>query len=203
MAPLKTKRVDIYAVTPFNDIPRRRELGVSFVDFAYEARYFFALSTNANQFKSPQGLCGKRVAVPRSSKGHGMHLTIERWSHDNCTKAGNPAVVLVYSESIATILLEMKQGRVDASVNSGGSLDYQNQTEGNAYIKIGNPLYKPMGGLAFLNENMQLGLALKNALDGLIADGTYVQLLRKWKISVDDTAIGEASINAGPDPAEH
>ncbi|WP_439397540.1 hypothetical protein ACRQ5Q_10435 [Bradyrhizobium sp. PMVTL-01] len=53
--------------------------------------------------------------------------------------------------------------------------------------------------MAFLNEKKELGESLLEALNELIADGTYVQLLKKWNLPEDST-IGKATINNAPDP---
>lgn len=92
----------------------------------------------------------------------------------------------------------LKQGRVSAFVNGGGALANLNEVEGNMFSSVGKPLNKNMYGMAFLNENMKFGEALKKALDELIADGTYVRLMHKWGLPVEDSTIGQtSSINAG------
>src|SRR5271155_840928 len=48
-APLKTGRVDIETGV-MGDTAERREIGVSFVDFMYDAYYFYTLSADASQF---------------------------------------------------------------------------------------------------------------------------------------------------------
>ncbi|MGY8669358.1 transporter substrate-binding domain-containing protein [Bradyrhizobium sp. UFLA05-109] len=192
-APLKTGRVDIYGAGVIGDIPERREHGVSFIDFVYDPYFFFTLSANADQFKSHDALCGKRVANSRSSTL--MTTAVERWSEENCSKTGRPAVVQVGANSTPEQQLMLKQGRVDAGFTGAGSLIQTNKLEGNVYATIGKPLTKIMYGMAFLNKD--LGEALKKALDQLIADGTYAQLLNKWELPVDSSSIGQtSSINA-------
>lgn len=194
-APLKTGRVDIYGGVPMSDTPERRENGVSFIDFVYEPYVLCILSANADQFRSFDAMCGKRVATTRSSPGSAE--LVNQWSEENCTKAGKPAVVVIGSDSSATSELMLKQGRADASLTGAGSLANSNKVQGNVYTTFGKPLNKNMYGMAFLNENKELGEALKKALDELIADGTYVQLLHKWGLP-DDSSIGQASsLNAG------
>lgn len=198
-APLKTGRVDIYGGGAMTDTPERRENGVSFIDFVYEPYYFVTLKTKADQFKSPDAVCGKRVVATRSSTM--TTALVNKWSEDNCIKAGRPAVDLVGAENSAASSLMLKQGRVDAFLNGGGSLANLNKEEDNIYTPVGKALNKNMYGMAFLNENKSLGETLKKALDELIADGTYAKLLQKWGMPVDDSSIGrESSVNAGWSP---
>lgn len=123
---------------------------------------------------------------------------VKQWSEQNCAKATRPEVVLVSADSAAAGALMSKRGRVSAFVDGGGALANLNEVEGNIFISVGKPLNKNMYGIVFLNENVKLGEALKKALDELIADGTYVQLMHKWGLPVEDSTIGQASsINAG------
>lgn len=197
-APLKTGRVDIYASGAMTDTPERRENGVSFLDYVYESSFFVTLSANADQFKNPEALCGRNVATTRASLTLSTPV-VDKWSEDNCTKAGRPAVVLVGTSGTPESSLSLKQGRVSAFINGSGSTVNLNKEESNIYLTVGKPLRKSMYGMAFLNENKDLGEALKKALDELIADGTYAQLLQKWGLPVEDSSIGQtSSINAGP-----
>lgn len=196
-APLKTGRLEIYGSGVITDTPERRTNGVSFIDYMYDPYYFFTLSANADQFKSPDALCGKRVANSRTSAV--MTGAVNKWSEENCTKAGKAAVVQVEVGSTPEQVLALKQRRVDAGFTSGALLSYTNKVEGNPYTTVGEPATKLMLGMAFSNKDKHLGEALKKALDELIADGTYAQLLHKWGLPLDDSSIGQASsINAGP-----
>lgn len=192
-APLKTKRVDIYG-SAMSDTPERRKTGVSFIDYAYEPWYFYTLKANADKFRSLDALCGKRIATTRSSTMQAGLVT--KWSEANCTGAGKSAVVLVSSDNTAQSRLMLKQDRVDAGIIGAGALEYSNRVEGTVFMSIGKPLFKNMFGMAFINE--ELGQSLKKALDELIADGGYVKLLHKWDLPVEDSSIGQATINAGP-----
>lgn len=196
-APLKTGRVDIYGAGVFGDSPERRANGVSFIDYVYDAYFFYTLGANADQFKSPDALCGKRVANSRSSTV--MTGAVDRWSEENCTKAGKPSVIQVGVASTPEQQLALKQGRVDAGFTGGAALSWTNKAEATAYATVGKPVMKLMYGMAFSNKDKELGESLKKALDELIADGTYVQLLNKWGLPVEYSSIGQtSSINAGP-----
>lgn len=194
-APLKTGRVDIYGGT-MADTPVRREAGANFLNFMYEPYYFYVLSANAAQAKNAEALCGKTVANSRSSTA--MVEAVQKWSDENCSKAGRPPVVQVGASNTPEQVMLLRQGRVDAGFTGVGFLLQSKRTEGDVYTPIGKPLAKMMYGFAFANSNRELGEALRKALDGLIADGTYTRLLQKWGMPVEDTSIGPASlVNAG------
>lgn len=134
-APLKTGRVDIYASGPMTDTPeRRQDNSVSFLDFVYEPYFFITLGTKAAHFKSMDALCGKKVAATRAST---MTVAlVNKWSEENCTKSGKPAVVLVGTAGTPESSLSLKQGRVDAFVNGAGSTGILNKGEGNIYCLL-------------------------------------------------------------------
>ncbi|WP_342723795.1 transporter substrate-binding domain-containing protein [Bradyrhizobium sp. B097] len=193
-APLKTGRVDIQSGV-MGDTPERREIGVNFIDFMYDPAYFYTLSGKANQFVDAAVLCGKRVANVRGSKM--MTTAVDHWSEENCTKAGRPAVIQVDVASTGEEKLMLKQGRVDAAFTAVSALVQGAQAGDDAYKALGTPLSKFTYGFPFLEKNREVAETLKKALDELIADGTYAQLMNKWGLP-DDCSIGKvASINAG------
>lgn len=188
-ASLKTRRADIYA-TAMGDTPGRRATA-SFLDYVYEPMVFYTLKNNASAFTNLVALCGRRVAVTRSSAV--MNDAAVKWSEENCVKSGKPAIKVESSENAAQSQLMLDQKRVDVAISGAGSLAYQ-KTVQDRYVTLGGSLVKVMYGMAFPKENEQFGRQLKNALNGLIADGTYAQLLHKWGLP-QDASIGEAMIN--------
>ncbi|WP_292512768.1 transporter substrate-binding domain-containing protein [Mesorhizobium sp.] len=195
-APLKTKRVDIYAMGGMTDTPERRESGVSFIDFVYEPYMFFTISKNAKEFEDLQNLCGKPVGWTVTSAF--TEVLINKWSEENCVKSGKSPIVLVGAADSPQEKLMLNQGRIAAAVAGVAPLAYGNRMHGEAFVTLGKPLNKNMYGMAFSNENPKLGEVFKSALDELIADGTYVKLLKEWGLPIQESSIGErSSINAG------
>ncbi|WP_342723784.1 transporter substrate-binding domain-containing protein [Bradyrhizobium sp. B097] len=195
-APLKTGRVDV-ATGDMWDTPERRENGVSFIDFLNEPTYLYTLTAKADQFKDLAALCGKRVANTRGSKA--MLGTVERWSEENCTKAGRPGVEQLEVANGSEQQLMMKQGRVDAGFIGATAFAQARKAEGEDVFKPlgGPPLANFLFGFPYLAKNKELGDTLKKALDEVIADGTYAQLLKKYGLQ-EDSSIGDVSlVNSG------
>lgn len=192
-APLNTKRADILLGT-MGDTPERRA-NANFLDYVYSNEIFYTLSTKAESFTNLEALCGKHVAATRSSL---IEIQgIEKWSEENCVKAGKPAVEVALGENTAQNRLLVQQGRADAAITGEGVIAYQNKMEGNQYAVISKPVVKLMTGFAFAKDNLQLGEELKKALAGIIADGSYGQLLHKWGLT-DQASIGQPMINGQP-----
>ncbi|UPJ26382.1 transporter substrate-binding domain-containing protein [Bradyrhizobium sp. CW1] len=192
-APLNTKRADILLGT-MGDTPERRA-NANFLDYVYSNEIFYTLSSKAEGFANLEALCGKHVAATRSSL---IEIQgIEKWSAENCVRNGKPAVEVVLGENTAQNRLLVQQGRADAAITGEGVIAYQNKLEGNQYAVISKPIVKLMTGFAFAKDNLQLGEELKTGLAGVIADGTYGQLLRKWGLT-DQASIGQPTINGQP-----
>ncbi|WP_439397543.1 transporter substrate-binding domain-containing protein [Bradyrhizobium sp. PMVTL-01] len=198
-APLKTGRVDIYGGGAMQGHPARRAQGVSFIDFVYEPYVFYVLKANAGLIETPDALCGRRVATFRGYTG--TTAVVNKWNEEVCKKAGKPSLVHVEIDGgTPTAKLELKQGRVDAAIGGAGAIAYSNEYEGGNYLTVPRPLSKNMYGMGFPNEKKELGESLHKALNELIADGTYVQLLKKWHLPIEDSHIGKATINNAPEP---
>ncbi|WP_420969510.1 transporter substrate-binding domain-containing protein [Bradyrhizobium sp. B120] len=172
-----------------------RQQTVNFVNYAYEPQYIYTLRDGEHP-KTPEDVCGKRVAVTRSSVF--MNDGVRIWSDEYCVKAGKPAAIIVTSDSGGQSQLMLNQGRVEAAILGGGGLTYQNSLEGNKYVILGKHAgIKPMYGWAFRKDDVQLTEIVKKGLTAIIADGTYDRLLRKWYMT-EDFSIGKAMINGKP-----
>jgi polar amino acid transport system substrate-binding protein len=77
----------------------------------------------------------------------------------------------------------------------GETLPYMMDLEPGAYIPIGDVFAVQFTGLALNVKEKALQQAVVEALDGLIADGSYRVLLAKWKLA--DYGVEKATINAG------
>ncbi|WP_369726274.1 ABC transporter substrate-binding protein [Bradyrhizobium sp. LLZ17] len=189
---IKTKRADVVVSTK-EDTPEGRA-GVSLVDYVNDGSAFYTTRANAARFQSIDDVCGKRVGAPRiTNRGE----LVAKWSEEHCTKAGKPAIIVVGTQHSSDSRLQLNQGRIDAITGNLIGIVHQNQIENNNYVQIGEPFYPFMDGIIFSNNDPELGQAIKTAIAAVIADGTYRQILRKWKLP-DSTAIERPLINGQP-----
>ena len=114
------------------------------------------------------------------------------WSDAHCSS--NP-VKFVGTEGSADARTQLKQGRLDAAVQGGETLPYMMDLEPDAYVPIGEVFDFQFTGLAVGVKETVLQQAVADALDALIADGSYRALLAKWKLT--DYGVERATINAG------
>ncbi|TWB08802.1 extracellular solute-binding protein (family 3) [Rhizobium sp. ERR 1071] len=88
----------------------------------------------------------------------------------------------------------MKQGRYDAVVQGIETIAYQMRIEPNTYTLVGEPLLSnDTFGIGFKKDHTALRDAVAGALDGLIKDGTYDEILKKWGLI--HNAVPKAVIN--------
>jgi len=184
---LTTGRVDAI-LSGMSDLASRRD-AASFVDYLRSGPQFFAQSARAREFADMNALCGKSVGASRRTS---FPKEIADWSDAHCS--GKP-INFVGTEGSADARTQLKQGRIDAAVQGNETLPYVMAQEPNVYFLIGKPIGEQLTGIAVGKDDRDLQAALAGALDALIADGSYLKLLDKWRLS--SNGIEKATINAG------
>lgn len=186
---LQTGRGDII-VSGMSDNPKRQE-SMDFVDYLTSGPILFTTNANAAQYKNPEDLCGKKVAGSRSTT-FGTNVT--DWSKDNCVAKGKPAIVFEGTADSNAARLGMKQGRYDAVVQGIETIAYQMRLEPDTFTLVGDPLLSnDTFGMGFKKSNTALRDAVAKALDAVIKDGTYAEILKKWGLT--HNAVEKAIIN--------
>src|SRR6266581_6890862 len=187
MPAIATGRVDAI-LSGMTDMASRQDTA-TFVDYLRSGPRFFAQQARAAEFKEPAALCGKNVGASRRTS---FPKNIAAWSEAHC---GSNPIEFVGTEGSADARTQLKQGRLDAAVQGGETRPYLMDLEPGAYVPIGDAFSLQFTGLALSVKEKALQQAVAEALDGLIADGSYRALLAKWKLT--DNGIEKATINAG------
>jgi polar amino acid transport system substrate-binding protein len=187
---LTTNRID-FSGSSMTDLPSRRER-LSFVDYVSTGPQIFALTAQAGDLNQPTDLCGKAISTPRTTA---YFPTLQAWSQANCVAQGRPAINVVGSEGATATRTDLRQNRVQAAVLGAEYVVYLSQQEQGVFKRIGTPIGRNMSGLAFPKESTVLRDAVAAALNRLIADGTYMTLLKKHGLEAQ--ALERAEIDAG------
>lgn len=187
MPAIMTGRVDAI-LSGMTDLASRQDTA-TFVDYLRSGPRFFVQQSRAAEFKDTTALCGKAVGASRRTS---FPKHIATWSDVHCD--GNP-IKFVGTEGSADARTQLKQGRVDAAVQGGETLPYLMDLEPGAYVPVGEVFAIQFTGLALGVKDKALQQAVVDALDGLIADGSYRTLLAKWKLT--GYGVERATINAG------
>jgi polar amino acid transport system substrate-binding protein len=187
MPAIATGRVDAI-LSGMTDLASRQDTA-TFVDYLRNGPRFFAQQSRAAEFKDTMALCGKKVGASRRTS---FPKLVAAWSDAHC---GGDPIIFVGTEGSADARTQLKQGRLDAAVQGGETLPYMMDLEPGAYIPIGDVFAVQFTGLALRVKEKALQQAVVEALDALIADGSYRGLLAKWKLA--DYGVEKATINAG------
>ncbi|KRR21266.1 ABC transporter substrate-binding protein [Bradyrhizobium retamae] len=187
MPAITSGRVDAI-LSGMTDLASRQD-SATFVDYLRNGPRFFVQQSRAAEFKDTMALCGKKVGASRRTS---FPKLIAAWSDAHC--GGNP-INFVGTEGSADARTQLRQGRLDAAVQGGETLPYMMDLEPGAYVPIGDVFAVQFTGLALGVKEKALQQAVVEALDALIADGSYRALLAKWKLT--DYGVEKATINAG------
>ena len=121
-------------------------------------------------------LCGLKVGANRRN---GFDAAMRKWSDANCLPAKRPAIEVMEADGTPAARLQLKQGRVDAIVQSSESVPYTMQLEKGVYVKIGKALTSQMIVIAFPKRSAALRDAVVAAMKAAVADGSYAKALAK------------------------
>jgi len=187
MPAIATGRVDAI-LSGMTDLKSRQDTA-TFVDYLRNGPRFFVQQTRAVEFKDATALCGKSVGASRRTS---FPKLIAAWSDAHC---GSDPIKFVGTEGSADARTQLKQGRLDAAVQGGETLPYMMDLEPGTYVAVGEVFAAQFTGLALNVKEQALQQAVADALDALIADGSYRALLTKWKLT--DYGVEKATINAG------
>ncbi|KJC42165.1 ABC transporter substrate-binding protein [Bradyrhizobium sp. LTSP885] len=187
MPSIATGRVDAI-LSGMTDYASRHE-AATFVDYLRSGPHFFVQQSRAAEFKDAAALCGKKVGASRRTS---FPAQVAAWSEAHCVS--NP-IQFVGTDGSADARTQLKQGRIDAAVQGSETLPYIMDLEPGAYTPVGETFTPGFTAIALPVKEKALQQAMVEAVDALIADGTYRILLAKWKLN--DNGIEKATINAG------
>jgi polar amino acid transport system substrate-binding protein len=172
---------------------RDREKIVDFVDYFIAGGGIMVRPGNPHKVFAINALCGYGVTIETGTSYLG---DLQRAS-EGCKAVGLAPIQLLTFSTDDDAFAAFQAGKGDAYVadypvavsrkkNFKGASDYE---------VVGRQFDVVPYGIAVAKKNAALETAVQNALLGVIADGTYASLLRKW--SLDQGALRSAPINAG------
>ncbi len=188
---LTTGRVDL--AFSLLDEPASRDR-LDYVDYLASGIQAYTLAAHA-PVADLMGLCGQTLGANRRN---GFADAMRAWSKAHCLPAGKPAIAVTDTDGTQAARLQLKQGRVDAVVQSSESLPYLMQQEPGAYSRIGQPLAALDIAIAFPKASAPLRLQVAAALRDAVADGSYAAALAKYGLT--DNSAAPAILATAPKP---
>ena len=189
VASVQTGRISLF-FNGMNDTAPRREL-VSFVDYLRSGTQFMVRSSDAGRYPDESSLCGRKVAGSRSTNLPGQ---VAEWSRAHCESTGKPAVVFLGAENNIDARSQLKQGRADAMVQDSLTIPFVQSQEAGTYRTVGEPFDFVVMGIGVTKSDTALQAALAAALQGMIDDGSYAALLKRWDLPAS-SAVPHATID--------
>ncbi|MEU9996633.1 ABC transporter substrate-binding protein [Streptomyces sp. NPDC050848] len=156
-------------------------------DLAFESKKGSGL-----KIAGPEDVAGKKVAV---SSGTNQEKLLVEWSKEN-EKAGRKPVDIAYYQNASDTYLALQSGRIDLFLGPNPTAAYHAATTGKTEV-VGT--YSGAGaslqGLIAATTKKDSGLVepLAAALNQIIDNGTYAQVLKRWGLT--DEAVKRSEIN--------
>jgi polar amino acid transport system substrate-binding protein len=176
-------------LTSMTDTPARQKKA-DFVDYFAAGTSIIVQRGNPARIGTLADLCGHVAATERGTIQADM---LER-VRGTCP-AARPLTVHSYPTN-ADALLELRTGRAAAVLNDfppAAHLATDPRTNGYFALASAEQFERGLFGIAVAKDDTELRDALHAALDRLISNGTYAELLRRW--GLEDGAVTAAQIN--------
>ncbi len=187
---LVSKRVDL-VMSGISDLPERRATA-DFIDYLKSGTQIYAMTDGP--LSVPSDLCGYTATV---SLGTSMPDDLKKWAQKTCDDNGRPPLKIILDNNLGQQIINLKQGRAQAAVQSLEGIDLIIEQEKGAMKLVGEPIHVTFQGIAFRKEDTVLRDAFFWAAKRKFEDGTYANLLEKWKLTT--AAYPTPTINKDPE----
>jgi polar amino acid transport system substrate-binding protein len=173
-----------------DDTGKKIGKGVDFVDYFESGVSLLVKKGNPQNIRTIADLCGKTVAVQRGT-------IYETTFKDQAKKCGSKKLTIEAFDTDAEAQTRVRAGGAVADLNDYPVAAYLAKTSGGGkdFDVVGGQIGAGPFGIAVGKDNTQLRNAIKDAMDAIIADGSYKKILTKWNVT--NSAITKAAVNGG------
>jgi len=169
-------------------ITKERLQTVNFVSYFQSGIAWASQKGNPNNF-SPDNVCGKKVGA---ASGTGF-VTFVQDKSDACVAAGKEPVEIVQLEKQTDFQIRVTSGAVDAVVADSPVIGLLVQQSNNTMEQAGDIEGSWLQGIPISKEDTALANVIQQAMNKLIADGTYKKILDSWNVA--DGAVPTSEVN--------
>lgn len=185
---LLSGRIDA-GMSNFSDTIEREEQ-VDFVDYSRSADRILVGRGNPHAVRTTHDLCGLRVSATQGTTSAAGTAEFS----EECVSEGRPAITVLLVPSLGDTLIQVQSGRADALVTDQAQVRYQQLSTDGLVEPAGGLTGPNFHGIATTKANKGLREAFLRAFQALFDDGTYDEILKKWKQPL--LRIDAPSINA-------
>lgn len=165
-----------------------RQRVVDFVDYFTAGEAFYVKKGSATTFDGIVSLCGHSIAV----KAGTIEESDAKIQAAKCVAGDKGKVRVLSFNNQSRANLAVSNGRAEVGFADSPIVGYLVSTSNGVFETSGSPFALAPYGLALPKGN-GMAAPVKAAVDALIADGVYGQILTKWGVQAG--AIPTASIN--------
>lgn len=171
---------------------KEREQTVDFVTYYSAGTSFFVRADGGPEINALKDLCGHTIAVQKGTVQAADATTQE----SECkSAAGSPLKVLVLPDQPAANLA-LSSGRADVAMTDSPIAAYQVEKSDGRFKLVGETYGTAPFGIA-VPKGSGLAKPLLHAVEAIMRDGTYDEVLRKWGVQVG--AIEDPAVNGAVD----
>lgn len=163
-----------------------REKQVDFVDY-YDSGIRWAI--RPGEKVDPAHACGLRVGAGAGTTELLQELPA---ASKACVAAGKKPIQIMTYESSGSAVSALTLGQVDAYSADSPTVDYAIQ-QAHGKIAAAGPSFETSPYGIAVQKGSALTPVIKNAVQGLIADGAYGKIMKKWQ--VQDGAVTTVTVN--------
>jgi polar amino acid transport system substrate-binding protein len=183
---IQAKKYDVGA-SSFTD-NKEREKTVDFVTYLSAGTAFYVKTQGGPRIGGLADLCGHKVAVEKGT----TQQTDAQAQSKKCTAAGKKGVTVLTFPDQNGANLALSSGRADVVMADSPPSEYAVKQGGGQFKLTGKVYGTAPYGMA-LPKNSGLDKPMLAAMKKLMADGTYISILKKWGIEAG--AINNPTIN--------
>jgi polar amino acid transport system substrate-binding protein len=166
-----------------------RQLKVDMIPYFSAGQSFVVQKGNPAAINTLDDLCGKTVAAEKGTV-EADHITGGASGYDNttalsplCTSKGKKPITLKVFDADTAALLALQSGTVQAHFTDEPVANYE-VTNGKGKFEVASALTleKAAEGICVTKNHTGLRDAVKAAVQQMMDDGTYLQILTKWNV---------------------
>lgn len=183
IAAVQSKKCDGYLGASTHTPERAQQ--VHFTDYVEVGTQYLVPKGNPLGIRSEEDLSGHAVSVlvgtteKQALDEHNQKLTAE----------GRPLIEIQVFNADTDAGMALTQGKVDAyGTDSPGLIFYLNKFPDQFEPALPEPARKKPWGIATRLDDTELHASLEAAVEALYADGTFIEILKKWNLT--DIALG-------------
>ncbi len=188
---LEANRINII-MSDMLDTPVRQKK-VDFIDHIMGGSAMLMKANTDKKVASLDDICGLEVSAMRGS----MESLSASKQSDKCVAEGKPAIEVQLFPDNGSQLTALTSNRSDVAM---GDLVYSGllaQEHPNQFVMVGDPFNFGPCGIA-VAKGSPLGPLIVEALDAMIADGTYGEIMKKYNF-IQQSYVTKAVLNGGSD----